>query len=217
MTKQQFDLPWVLEPSFKKCDVDIVMKHLMDMCTELRDSVNKNYDWSWTLGTKKHGWAVNCIEQLICKQKYSFLGSGRQGVAQVFTVNGVAVAIVTDNSQHRRKKHRYIPSSYEQHQFSLFDEGKSIATPVIWRFIVDVTITADDEVDVEFNYPIQISLVGLKDGDIVSSYSLNDILIPKVIQHHQHVTPIELPKESQSKPVKLVRKKAKNNTKQAIG
>ncbi|PTB33064.1 hypothetical protein [Photobacterium phosphoreum] len=206
MSELNIEQPWNLEPSFNKADIDIVMKKLTEMSYTFKESINKDYDWAWTLGTKKYGWAVQCIEQMNFSREHSFLGITRKGLGQFFTLNGVSVSLVTDNLSNRQKTHRYTSSVIEDAQLDLFKEGTEISPQIIWRLILDISLPHQDESEIIFQ-PI-IALIGLKNDQVVSSYTYNEVFVPKVIQQIKPAVHL-LPKESQQKPLKLQRKKHK--------
>lgn len=210
MTEKKTPLPWDLEASFKKADIDVLMEQIVKACYELKDSIVPKYDTPWTLGTKKYGWAVRVVEKMILSNKYPFLGVGRMGLGQIFSLNGVLVSIVTDDSHNRKKHYRYSPSILEQEQLNLFDEDKqSDSVGLVWRLILDVDLSyvlkkiTNGE---QLTEQPRVMLVGLKDQDVVSSYVYDEVFVPElIISDDQNIIDI-LPEESESKPVVLSRR-----------
>ena len=203
-------LPWDLEPSFNKNDIDVVMSKLAKMSHDLRDSINPEYDWSWTYGTKKYGWAINVIEKMVMSKDYPFLGISKLGLGQIFNINGVSVCIVTDSVHNPRKQYRYVASEYEKCQIDLFEEGEEISPKIVWRLILDIPSHNS-----QFSESPEIALVGIQNGKHIASYIYQStIFVPSVVHTEQ---PSILPQEAEIKPVVLSRKKVKTDEENKTG
>ncbi|NAW87507.1 hypothetical protein [Photobacterium halotolerans] len=219
MQQNKSMMPWDLEPAFCKSDIDIVMEKLSKACFDLKDSINKKYDDNWTIGTKKYGWALNVISQMALSKKYPFITIGKSGLGQVFKINGIPVALVTDDAVKLKKQHRYMPSDLEQKQLPLFTEPALPICP-LWRLILDLKVSANSLDELESSP--QLILIGLDGSKVVACYNYDEVFVPTVVPAELMVRPSEvvevvLPEESKAKAVKLVRRVKSNDEKKSEG
>lgn len=218
MKEANLPLPWELESSFNKADIDVVMGKIVKACYALKDSIDLKYDTAWTLGTKKYGWAVRVVEKMILSNKYPFLGVGRSGLGQIFSLNGVLVSIVTDDSHNRKKHYRYVPSSLEQEQLNLFHEDtQSEHVGTVWRLLLDVDLghvlknNFDGELLME---QPRVILVGLNGQGVIASYVYDEVFVPGLVTVNGNKTINAFPEESEAKPVVLQRRTSKKEKSQ---
>ena len=212
-------MPWDCEPTLDKATVDLVMQKLMKACFELKDSINSKYDDAWTIGTKKYGWALNVIQRMALSGKYPAITIGKSGLGQVFKINSVPIAIVTDDLNNPKKLRRYMPSELEDRQIPLFQEPP-LPKALVWRVILDMKISNNN--GNELDSTPQIKLVGFDGTEVAASYTYDDIFVPVLTQLNQEdpksVRVVEsLVEESKAKPVKLVRRVRKNEDKESKG
>lgn len=212
-------MPWDLDPTLQKSDIDVVMQQLTKACFELKDSINSKYDDAWTIGTKKYGWALNVIERMAISSKYPSITIGKSGLGQVFKINSIPVSIVTDDVHRPRKHRRYMPSEMEQKQLPLFDKAE-LQTALVWRLILDMKVSVNNAHELE-STP-KIKLIGLDGNSVITSYTYDEIVVPESVSvQKQEETTIQqvqqLSEESKAKPVKLVRRVRNNEDKKSQG
>jgi hypothetical protein len=160
---------------------------------------------------------------MIQSGKYSFLKLRRSGLGLEFSLNEVNISIVTDDTECRKKTHRYMPSILESEcQLSLPSiplVGELPSYGIIWRLIIDFDLKAFLRSGVSpLESSPRISLVGLKDNEVIASYSYDEVIIPQVVPSTvATVTETHLPEPSKPKTVKLARRAPKNQTKNIEG
>lgn len=223
MNNTKAPLPWDLEPSLNKQDIDVVMKKLTKVCHKMIDNLDRDNDDAWTVGTKKHGWAINKVKSMILSGRYPFLKLKRPGLGLEFSLNEITISIVTDDTECRKKTHRYIPSALESDLqlnlpcIPLAEELPSFG--IIWRLILDFDLKAFLQAGVSpLESSPRISLVGLRNNEVVASYTFDEVVVPQAVQTSTIVVDENnLPAPSKPKTVKLARRAPKSKAKKVEG
>lgn len=131
--------PWDFAPELSADRLGIIARRFLDIHYEVQRDLQHEYDCNYTRGTTSFGRQKNMIVGLARGQRYSWLALSKSEMDVTFTIGGIPCRFFADDPEKPKKTGFFRRNEADQ----LFEPDDK--NPVMWRFVIEKGIIADDE------------------------------------------------------------------------